>query len=427
MLHTDHAKFRGNFDVNWPTFTIEQIKDKSPRSCVGGPFGSDLTTRDYVEDGVPVIRGNNLSTDDYFDDSEFVFVSVEKANFLSSNTAFPGDLVFTQRGTLGQVALIPEQSIYRKYVISQSQMKLTVNREFVLPEFVYWWFRQPSVIEMVRRRAITSGVPHINLGILKSFGLKIPSLEEQNKIVKTLREISALFEKNRRRIFLLEESARLLYREWFVHLRFPGHEHVKVVDGVPEGWGLRTIADMFVTTSGGTPSRANPEYFDGATNWVKTQELDDLFIFDTEEHISESAIKNSAAKIFPAGTLLVSIYGGTNIGRTGLLAVPAASNQACVALMPKKNGNDVYFAQKWLQENKDYLVGLGQGAAQTNISQQTLRSQAMLVPGEGLLNEFTSHAQQAYQQIANLCLQNRRLREARDLLLPRLMSGEIQV
>ena len=108
MLHADHAKFRGNFDVNWPMFTIDQIKDKSPRSCVGGPFGSDLTTRDYTEDGVPVIRGNNLSTDGYFHDSEFVFVSVEKASSLSANAAFPGDLVFTQRGTLGQAALIPE-------------------------------------------------------------------------------------------------------------------------------------------------------------------------------------------------------------------------------------------------------------------------------------------------------------------------------
>ena len=195
-------------------------------------------------------------------------------------------------------------------------------------------------------------VDRIPLIRFPEFPVRVPLLREQRKIADTLSAYDDLIENNRRRIALLEESARLLYREWFVHLRFPGHEHVKVVDGVPEGWGLRTIADMFVTTSGGTPSRANPEYFDGATNWVKTQELDDLFIFATEEHISESAIKNSAAKIFPVGTLLVSIYGGTNIGRTGLLAVPAASNQACVALMPKKNRNDVYFAQKWLQENK---------------------------------------------------------------------------
>ncbi len=272
-----------------------------------------------------------------------------------------------------------------------------------------------------------AAVPGVNRNELHERRVRVPDLDMQRRLVDQIKPIDDLIEKNRRRIALLDESARLLYREWFVYLRFPGHEHVKVVDGVPEGWAFRTIADMFSTTSGGTPSRAKPEYFDGVINWVKTQELDELFIFDAEEHISESALKNSSAKIFPAGTLLVSIYGGTNIGRTGLLAVASACNQACVALMPKQNGKDVYFAQKWLQENRIYLVGLGQGAAQTNISQQTLRGQAMLVPDIELLSEFTGHVEQVYQQIANFCMQNSRLREARDLLLPRLMSGEILV
>jgi type I restriction enzyme S subunit len=335
-----------------------------------------------------------------------------------------GDIVMCEGGEPGRCAIwrgdAPEMMIQK--ALHRIRPGEELDYRFLF--YVFLWMGRSGKFTGLFTGSTIKHLPGQNLAKIQ---IAYPSRLEQERIAEMLSAYDDLIENNRRRIALLEESARLLYREWFVHLRFPGHEHVEVVDGLPEGWGLRTIADMFVTTSGGTPSRANPEYFDGATNWVKTQELDDLFIFDTEEHISESAIKNSAAKIFPAGTLLVSIYGGTNIGRTGLLAVPAASNQACVALMPKKNGNDVYFAQKWLQENKDYLVGLGQGAAQTNISQQTLRSQAMLVPGEGLLNEFTSHAQQAYQQIANLCLQNRRLREARDLLLPRLMSGEIQV
>ncbi|KGM52649.1 hypothetical protein N800_11255 [Lysobacter daejeonensis GH1-9] len=272
-----------------------------------------------------------------------------------------------------------------------------------------------------------AAVPGVNRNDLHERKVCSPDLETQGRIVEQLLPIDDLIENNRRRIALLEQSARLLYREWFVHLRFPGHEHVKVVDGVPEGWAINSIAEMFDTTSGGTPSRSVPEYFVGDINWVKTQELDELFIFDTEEHISEAALKNSAAKLFPEGTLLVSIYGGTNIGSTGLLAKAAASNQACVALMPKRHPDDVLFAQKWLQENRGHVVGLGQGAAQTNISQQTLRSQKMLVPTVELLDEFVGAIKPMYQQMANLCQQNTKLRDARDLLLPRLMSGDLAV
>lgn len=111
----------------------------------------------------------------------------------------------------------------------------------------------------------------------------------------------------------MEEAARLLYREWFVHFRFPGHEHVRITDGLPEGWERVGLFDKFDTTSGGTPSRQRPEFFEGEINWVKTQELDERPIFSTSEKITEEAIARSSAKVLPAKTLLVSIYGNTNI------------------------------------------------------------------------------------------------------------------
>ena len=297
----------------------------------------------------------------------------------------------------------------------------------LLPKFVRYYLGLPHIVEWLERNAVGTTMLNLNTRILGGVRVPIISLAEQRYIADRISAYDDLIENNRRRIALLEQSARLLYREWFVHLRFPGHVHVKVLDGVPEGWAINSIAEMFDTTSGGTPSRSVPEYFVGDINWVKTQELDELFIFDTEEHISEAALKNSAAKLFPEGTLLVSIYGGTNIGRTGLLAKAAASNQACVALMPKRHPDDVLFAQKWLQENRGHMVGLGQGAAQTNISQQTLRSQKMLVPTVELLDEFVGAIKPMYQQIANICQQNAKLRDARDLLLPRLMSGDLVV
>jgi type I restriction enzyme, S subunit len=190
---------------------------------------------------VPIIRGSNLPDDKSFSEEDFVFVREQKADDLLSNNAYRGDLIFTQRGTLGQVGLIPKTATYDRYVIPQSQMKLTVDPLKADARFVYYYFRHPQTVQSIKNRAITSGVPHINLGILKEFRLPLPPIDKQHEIVKILAAYDDLIENNGRRIALLEEAARLLYREWFVYLRFPGHEHVKVVDGVPEGWGKQPL------------------------------------------------------------------------------------------------------------------------------------------------------------------------------------------
>ena len=220
---------------------------------VGGPFGSNLTTRDYVEEGVPVIRGNNLPADRLFLDENFVFVTDEKADHLQANTAYPGDIIFTQRGTLGQVGVIPLEAKFSRYVISQSQMKLSVNPEKANARFVYYFFRMPSMVQSVINHALTSGVPHINLGILKDFELPLPPLTVQEHIADILSAYDDLIENNRRRMALLEEAARQLYREWFVRLRFPGHEHTRITHGLPEGWERQTLGQLADITMGSKP------------------------------------------------------------------------------------------------------------------------------------------------------------------------------
>src|SRR6266571_6679307 len=230
--------------MRWPRVKVESLKAETRNALVGGPFGSELTTRHYVEEGVPVIRGANLPDDQSFKDNDFVFVSEEKADLLSANNAYPGDVIFTQRGTLGQVGVIPTESRFPRYIVSQSQMKLTVNPAKANARFVYYFFRQPETVQMVKNRALTSGVPHINLGILREFEIPLPPLEAQSKIVATLSAYDELMENNRRRMELLEESARLLYREWFVRLRFPGHEHTRITDGVPNGWQWRMLSEL---------------------------------------------------------------------------------------------------------------------------------------------------------------------------------------
>lgn len=412
--------------MSWPCTQLDYVKAPSKYSLVGGPFGSELTTRDYIDEGVPVIRGCNL-TEGHFLDKDFVFVSEQKADSLSSNLAYPGDLVFTQRGTLGQVGFIPEDARFRRYVISQSQMKLTVDQDVANPLFFYYYFKLPSTVTQIRNLASSSGVPHINLGTLKAFVVPLPPLAVQNKIASVVLCYDRLIENNRHRIKLLEAAARMIYREWFVRLRFPGYEHTKIENRVPQGWHDGTLAEFYDTTSGGTPSRSNPDFYTGEINWVKTQELNENFIFKTEERITEQAVKSSAAKLFPAGTLLVSIYGNANIGRTGILAEPGACNQACVALFQKHKSSSTLFAQLFIQACRENLISMSQGAAQTNISQQTLRAVRMVLPSKAVMDMFLETVTPVYELKKNLEKQIADLIQARDILLPRLMSGEIEI
>lgn len=197
----------------WEEVTVADIAAQERNALVGGPFGSDLVSRDYVSVGVPVIRGQNMGA--RWISGDFVFVTQNKASSLSANLARPGDLVFTQRGTLGQVAIVPNAP-YDYYLISQSQMKLTVNLEKADPLFYYYVFQSNEQQEYVRSHTIQTGVPHTNLGILRSTPVPLPPLPEQRAIAAILGALDDKIELNRRMNGTLEGLARALFRAWFV-------------------------------------------------------------------------------------------------------------------------------------------------------------------------------------------------------------------
>lgn len=183
----------GSLPGGWSRATVDEVKATAPYSCIGGPFGSNLTSADYVAEGVPVIRGTNLGakTNTFIDDG-FVFVSETKANDLHQNMAYPGDLVFTQRGTLGQVALIPGDSRFPRYVVSQSQMKLRPDTTRVSPLFLHQLFCSEKLQRYIRDHALVTGVPHINLGILRATPIIIPPKATQDRFGDFATELGAL-------------------------------------------------------------------------------------------------------------------------------------------------------------------------------------------------------------------------------------------
>ncbi|MCA9635174.1 MAG: restriction endonuclease subunit S [Myxococcales bacterium] len=244
----------------WRELPLEEVAADAAGAIAGGPFGSDLGSADYQDHGVPVIRGANFDGEGRFIRGPFVHVSPEKAAALARNQARPGDVVFTQRGSVGQVALIPDDLGHDTFVISQSQMKLTCDRAKILPELVYYWFRSPQVLDYLDRHTIATGVPHTNLGILRQTPILVPPLAEQREIVDHLLALDDRIAALRGLIAGSERLLELLFAAWFIDFEPVGDPHhptlrglasglfpATLEGGIPRGWrhlGILEIAEF---------------------------------------------------------------------------------------------------------------------------------------------------------------------------------------
>jgi type I restriction enzyme, S subunit len=408
--------------MKWPKVKLDSIKADLRYAFIGGPFGSNLTTRDYVEEGVPVIRGNNLPADRTFLDDDFVFVTEEKADKLQSNTAYPGDVIFTQRGTLGQVGIIPLEAKFSRYVISQSQMKLSVNPEKADARFVYYFFRMPSTVQSVINHVLTSGVPHINLGILKDFEIPLPHTTVQERIVDILFAYDELIENNRRRMALLEEAARLLYWEWFVRLRFPGHEHTIITDGVPEGWERKALGDICTDVR----ETVLPEELGSDTPYIGLEHMPRRSITLSEWGRAEDV--TSTKHRFRTGEIL---FGKIRpyFHKVGIAFVNGVASSDAIVIRPVSQelrglvlltvSSDPFVAQA--------SQTMREGSKMPRADWKLMKQYAIRFPHAGLLNSFNGIVESVTEQLKTLTFQTQKLRAARDLLLPRLMSGEMAV
>lgn len=422
--------------MSWQTLPIDALKASVPYALVGGPFGSNLTTRDYVDEGVPVIRGNNLPDDSSFHDNDFVFVSEKKADDLRSNTGLPGDLVFTQRGTLGQVGLIPQEARFQRYVISQSQMKLTVDPEIADPRFVYFFFRLPTTVQKVINHALTSGVPHINLGILKEFKITLPKVGVQARIADALSSYDDLIQNNRRRMALLDEAARQLYREWFVRLRFPGREHTRIVDGLPDGWAWEALQEVCAGEAGiqtgpfGSQLHQS-DYSDEGIPVVMPKDLIDFRIsVESAARIPEDLADQLGRHRMLLGD---TVYGRRgDIGRrayVGRRQTGWLCGTGCLRIRPdpSKINARYLFDSLGAPHTAATIANRAKGSTMPNLSAGALKSVAVLVASRLLQDMYAEHVEPLFEMRETLHEQNHKLRAARDLLLPRLMSGEIAV
>ncbi len=399
-------------------FKLNEIAVKD-RGLIDGPFGSNLPASDYIYSGVPVIRGCNLSLGKQkFVDKGYIFVSEKTAKKLERSKCIKGDIIFTKKGTLGQIGIIPENSKYETYILSSNQMKLSVNKHVADNLYVYYYLSSKNTIEKIRRESESTGVPKINLGYLKNFEVALPNLEIQTRIASILSSLDDKIELNRRMNQTLEQMAQALFNHYFV-------DNIDL-ENLPEGWRWGKLSEMYKTTSGGTPSRGKDEYYlGGDIPWVKSKELNNGFILHTEEKITDDGLKNSSAKLLPIHSVLVAMYGAT-VGEITTLSIRATCNQAICAILPNKD-YPYSFIFQFLKENKQELINRASGSAQQNISQIVIQNFELAIPPSSVIDAFHQAANNLYLRIESNLKENKSLAELRDTLLPKLMSGEIDV
>ena len=305
---------------------------------------------------------------------------------------------------------------------------LRAKKEKATADYVYY-LSQTHYVRQLAVNSMTgaSGRQRADAKFIGNIKWDFPEIGIQSKVADILTTYDNLIENNNKRIRILEQMAENLYKEWFVRFRFPGYEDTEFEDGMLRGWVRDKIGLHYNTCSGGTPSRTHEEYYtEGTIPWVKTGEIKDGIIIHTDECITEAGIKGSSAKLLPQGAVVMAMY-GVNIGMLAYLDSEMTCNQACCVFNDKNEINSRHYLFHYLYSIRDYLLLIGFGAAQQNLSQDLIKKVKIVIPPAELIKEFDKQKEPLYQTIRLLMMQNDKLIKQRDMLLPRLMRGKLEV
>ncbi|WP_371157022.1 restriction endonuclease subunit S [Jannaschia sp. 2305UL9-9] len=329
------------------------------------------------------------------------------------------ELIVVARGVggTGDVKISPPEAW-----ITNLSIVLSLSPELVDKKFLYYRLGREPLKERLNTGAAQA---QITIENLRSYEIDLPDLISQRRIASILTAYDELIANNRRRIALLEESTRLLYREWFVHFRFPGHEHVKIIDSVPEGWEQKNLFDCVDVLSGGTPKTTVPAFWGDEIPFFTPKDTGDgPYTHDTEKMITEEGLKRCNSKLYEKDTLFVTARG--TVGKIRLAQRPMAMNQSCYALRSK-----TYLDQAYLYfgvtEQVAHMKSRAVGAVFDAIIVDTFKNIPFLLPAKETAEDYSEIARDTLRQIDLLSSQNRQLINARDLLLPRLMDGRLEI
>ena len=455
----------------WNTYRIEDIADK----ITIGPFGSRMKSDAYVESGVPVIRGTNLTGSKKFS-GDWVFISEQLAKQLENCCVSNGDLVFPHRGSIGEVGLVDNQ--FHQYMMSSSLMKLRCNPNIADSEFIYYFFKSHQGRYELLKNASQVGTPGIGqpLTSLKNIEIKLPSLGEQRKIAKILSDLDDKIHINNQINQTLESIAQALFKSWFVDFdpvrakiaakqegkdaelaamcAISGKSEIELQqmaeddfaalrataalfpDGlveselgeVPKGWEVSTVGEQVQTVGGGTPSTKNVDFWDdGIHYWTTPKDLSNLtdkILLNTERKITDAGLKKISSGLLPKDTVLMSSR--APVGYLALSKIEVAINQGYIAILPNMKYSAEYLIQ-WCEANMAEIKGRASGTTFQEISKKNFREISFVCPDDKVVVSYTKTVKTLYDEITSKAKENQSLINLRDTLLPKLLLGEVEI
>ena len=378
-----------------------------------GPFGSQLHQSDYSECGIPVVMPKDLVGGKISEES---IARVDKTHVerLCRHKIEVGDILYSRRGDVGRCAHVTKKE--EGWLCGTGCLRVTIDSEKADSRFVFFQLQHPDTVGWVEKHAVGATMLNLNTTILSSVPIRLPALEIQKRIADILSAYDDLIENNQKQIKLLEEAAQRLYKEWFVDLRFPGHENTKIVDGVPEGWNEKTLSQVANVIMGQSPKSEfyNSEkkglpFHQGVGSYGVRFVIDDIY-------------STSYTRIAEPNSILFSVR--APVGRLNITKNKVVIGRGLAAIN-QTDGCQSYLY--YLLKNKFFKDNIvGNGAIFASVSKDELLNQKFLIPERNLMMQFEKIVSQMDKQIENLDSKNKKLIEARDRLLPKLMSGEVE-
>jgi type I restriction enzyme S subunit len=410
--------------VDWKISTVGDC-------CISVNDGDWIETKDQGGGDYRLLQISNVGLGVFRETGNYRYITQATFDRLSCREVLPGQIL---------VARMPDPTGRAWFVTPMDFRAITaVDVAILEPDdaaidgrYCAYYLNSQYNLRHAKARAGGTTRERITRKDLAGFPLPVPPLPIQRRIAGVLLAYDELIENCHRRIKILESMARALYREWFVHFRFPGHESVPRVPSplgeIPQGWEVKPLADSFEISGGGTPSRKDARYWeDGTIQWFSPSDLTGagtMFMDDSGDHITALGLAESSARLFPARSVMLTSR--ATIGAIAINTREACTNQGFITCLPNERV-PLFFLFHWVTENVPTFQRMASGSTFKEISRGVFKTIEFVQPPANLVWRFEDMAAPIAEQALVLQRQIQNLRHTRDLLLPRLLSGQIDV
>ena len=402
-------------------YTIGQLAE-----IIDGDRGKNYPKQDeFYPQGYCLFLNTGNVTKEGLAFEENQFITKEKDEALRKGKLKRGDIVYTTRGTVGNAGYYNSNVPYENVRINSGMVILRANGKIVDARFLYQILKSEYYRPYFKQYCTGSAQPQLPIKNFSQIYLNVPDIKTQHRIADILSAYDDLIENNQKQIKLLEEVAQRLYKEWFVDLRFPGHENTKIVDGVPEGWRTNTVSEVSAILRRGI----SPKYNEKARGIVINQKCIRQTIVSYDEARTQEKKYPDELKMMESDILICSTGAGT-LGRVGQIfeAKENVTLDSHVTLIRANERVGQQYLFWSLKMQQDYLMSAGKGSTnQLELSRETIGNCKILVPERKMAGQAEKNFAAIHDKMKECSMKITRLREARDLLLPKLMSGGMEV